>query len=120
MLVVLVATLATGCATATRGVPVGGGWRMHVGFESNTVIVTNATTLPGDLFLNGGFVTTLKIGDTFTLRLGGVVRNNVILFKSFSEDATGGKILHGVVSSSYQGGAGQTYEWTIRYTQPIR
>ena len=109
----------TGCANVTsRGIPVGGGWRMSMGFESNTVVVTNASTLPGDLFMNGGFIRTLEVGDTFVVSLGGFVRNNILLFKAFSL-AGGQRILRGVSSSSFQGGASYTVEWTIRYVQPI-
>lgn len=118
--IILLAIVATGCATATRGIPVGGGWRMSLGFESNVVVVTNATGLPGDLIMNGGFVTTIPIGETFTVSLGGFVRNNVLIFKAFSLGPTGEKILRAVETGNFQGGAGDTREWTIRYVQPIR
>jgi hypothetical protein len=118
LLVVLLVVLTSACAT-TGGIPVGGGWRMNIGVESNTLLATNATAYEGDISMNGGGAIPLPIGEPVLLRVGSVVRSNVFVFRAYVKQPDGQRSLVGLSTMTFHGGSGQTYEWTIRYIQPI-
>lgn len=120
LLMVIVSFISTGCATRTM--KVGGGWSMALGVETNSVIVINSTSLPGDLFLNNGFVTTIQAGDVpFQVNLGAFVKDNVLTFRTFTVDAENKKVAQGYATKTARGGAGRYNDpWKITYVQPIR
>lgn len=121
MFVLVLSFLSGACATRNGGrpgIPIGFG--LTLGVESNSVVVTNATTLTGQVFLNGRPVRELPVGVPEEIFLGAQVRSNVLTFRIFDQNPAGERILVGIATRTFRGGAGNRYEWTIRSVQPIR
>lgn len=116
-LIIVWTIFASACAS-TSSIPLGHGIRF--GIETNEVVITNSTPFEGVVAVNGEEVVTMPTGDTETISLGMMVKNNVITFKTYTYARDGRKILAGVTTLNRPGGAGQRSEWTIRSIQPVR
>lgn len=118
LFIVLFVLLTSACATG-GGIKVGG-VRTYF-FDSPSVVVINATRFHGEILLNDEVVQTIGVGQVARIRLGHLVRNNILIFRAFTVDEKGASYLEGISTMQAQNyGGNNVQEWRITDVQPIR